>query len=88
MGQELAAHLKLNEATGPVRVLDLAAGSGVWGISLAQSSAQVSVMAVDWPGVIHIQTAAEPIHSRRLRTGWARLDLSIRAPSTRTDRRR
>jgi ubiquinone/menaquinone biosynthesis C-methylase UbiE len=35
-----------------VRVLDLAAGSGVWGIALAQCSDAVHVTAVDWAGVI------------------------------------
>ena len=35
-------------------MLDLAAGSGVWGIALAQGSEQVSVTAVDWPDVIPI----------------------------------
>jgi SAM-dependent methyltransferase len=54
VAQELAAHLKLNSASGPVSVLDLAAGSGVWGIALAQSSPQVRVTAVDWPGVIPV----------------------------------
>jgi ubiquinone/menaquinone biosynthesis C-methylase UbiE len=52
--QELAAHLNLKDANAPVRVLDLAAGSGVWGIGLAQSSSQVRVTAVDWPGVIPV----------------------------------
>src|ERR1700751_331754 len=33
----LAEHLGLATATAPVSVLDLAAGSGVWGIALAQS---------------------------------------------------
>jgi precorrin-6B methylase 2 len=47
----LARHLDLSAAT---RVLDLAAGSGVWGIALAQSSPQVSVTAVDWPEVIPV----------------------------------
>jgi ubiquinone/menaquinone biosynthesis C-methylase UbiE len=42
----------LNLDGQPTRVLDLAAGSGVWGIALAQSSPQVSVTAVDWPDVI------------------------------------
>jgi precorrin-6B methylase 2 len=51
VAQELAAHLNLN---GAVSVLDLAAGSGVWGIALAQSSAGVRVTAVDWPGVIPV----------------------------------
>jgi precorrin-6B methylase 2 len=56
--QVLARHLQLNST--PARVLDLAAGSGVWGIALAQSSPQVSVTAVDWPEVIPItrKTAA------------------------------
>jgi hypothetical protein len=52
--QELAGHLNLKDADAPVRVLDLAAGSGVWGIGLAQSSSQVRVTAVDWPGVIPV----------------------------------
>jgi ubiquinone/menaquinone biosynthesis C-methylase UbiE len=54
VGQELARHLGLSAAAGPVSVLDLAAGSGVWGIALAQSSYQVRVTAVDWPGVISV----------------------------------
>ena len=54
VAQQLAAHLDLNASNGPVSVLDLAAGSGVWGIALAQSSTQVSVHAVDWPGVIPV----------------------------------
>ena len=38
----------------PISVLDLAAGSGVWSIALAQQSPQICVTAVDWPGVIPI----------------------------------
>jgi ubiquinone/menaquinone biosynthesis C-methylase UbiE len=54
--QALAAHLRLGEA----HVLDLATGSGVWGIALAQSSPNVRVTAVDWPSVLEItnKTAA------------------------------
>lgn len=44
----LAGHLKLNGA----KVLDLAAGSGVWGIALAESSDGVTVTAVDWADVL------------------------------------
>jgi precorrin-6B methylase 2 len=47
----LSRHLDLSAAT---RVLDLAAGSGVWGIALAQSSPQVGVTAVDWPEVLPV----------------------------------
>ncbi len=52
--QTLSRHLSADGAGAPVRVLDLAAGSGVWGIALAQGSEQVSVTAVDWPEVIPI----------------------------------
>lgn len=45
----------LNENGGAAaRVLDLAAGSGVWGIALAQGSEQVRVTAVDWPEVLSV----------------------------------
>jgi ubiquinone/menaquinone biosynthesis C-methylase UbiE len=49
--QTLAKHLALS---GAAQVLDLAAGSGVWGIALAQRSDNVRVVAVDWPDVIPI----------------------------------
>jgi hypothetical protein len=52
--QTLAQALNLKDAGQPVSVLDLAAGSGVWGIALAQSSEQVRVTAVDWPEVIPV----------------------------------
>jgi ubiquinone/menaquinone biosynthesis C-methylase UbiE len=50
----LGQSLNLAAASAPVRVLDLAAGSGVWGIALAQQSPQVRVTAVDWPGVLPV----------------------------------
>lgn len=49
--RQLAEHLAF---TGPTSVLDLAAGSGVWGIAMAQSSPHVRVTAVDWPGVLPV----------------------------------
>ncbi len=53
--------LDVANAAEPVRVLDLAAGSGVWGIAVAQKSPQVKVTAVDWPGVLDVtkKTAAQ-----------------------------
>lgn len=53
-GHALAAELRLAASRRPVSVLDLAAGSGVWGIALAQASPQVRVTAVDWPGVLPV----------------------------------
>ena len=48
----LAQDLNLNGSTRPTKVLDLAAGSGVWGIALAQESEHVHVTALDWPEVL------------------------------------
>ena len=52
--QYLARERNYGVDGAPVRVLDLAAGSGVWGIALAQSSPRVRVTAVDWPEVIPV----------------------------------
>jgi len=52
--QRLAEALEIASAKKPVSVLDLAAGSGVWGITLAQRSPRVTVTAVDWPGVLDV----------------------------------
>src|SRR6266481_6676626 len=50
--QKLADHLKVAKAKEQVRVIDLAAGSGIWGIAMAQTSPQLRVTAVDWVGMI------------------------------------
>ncbi len=50
----LGEHLGIPKATGPVNVLDVATGSGVWGIALAEQSPQVRVSAVDWPPVLAV----------------------------------
>jgi ubiquinone/menaquinone biosynthesis C-methylase UbiE len=50
--QKLAEHLKIQKTKEQVRVIDLAAGSGIWGIAVAQKSPQVRVTAVDWAGMI------------------------------------
>lgn len=69
----VAAARRLAETLGMARlttlcsVLDLAAGSGVWSIALAQASPHVTVTAVDWPGIIPLTkkiTAREGVASR------------------------
>jgi len=50
----LARVLHLGREQQAVSVLDIAAGSGVWGIALAQSSPNVHITAVDWPDVLPI----------------------------------
>ncbi|MFZ0916453.1 MAG: methyltransferase dimerization domain-containing protein, partial [Candidatus Udaeobacter sp.] len=50
--QKLGDHLKIAKTKSEIRVLDLAAGSGIWGIAIAQKSPRVHVSAVDWAGMI------------------------------------
>lgn len=50
----LAKHLAFEKQGKPVKVMDIASGSGVWGIALAQSAENVSVTAVDWDGVLSV----------------------------------
>jgi ubiquinone/menaquinone biosynthesis C-methylase UbiE len=50
--QKLANHLNVAKAKEQVRVIDLAAGSGIWGIAVTQKSPRVRVTAVDWAGMI------------------------------------
>jgi ubiquinone/menaquinone biosynthesis C-methylase UbiE len=46
--------LGLANAKSPIKVLDIGAGSGVWGIGLAQQSPQISVTAQDLQGVLDV----------------------------------
>src|SRR5258708_8068318 len=50
--QKLADHLKVAKTKNEIRVLDLAPGSRIWGIALAQKSPALRVPAVDWAAMI------------------------------------
>jgi len=50
----LGEHLEISKAKQPIHVLDIAAGSGVWGIALAKQSPHVKLAAVDWPEVLRV----------------------------------
>ena len=52
--QVLGEHLRIAESRAPLSVLDIGAGSGVWGIALAQQSPHVKIHAVDWPRVLKV----------------------------------
>src|SRR4051794_1412037 len=73
--QALAGALGLDGAQQPVRVLDLAAGSGVWGIGLAKRSPQVTVTAVDWPGVLDVTRKTAERHGLTARFNFVAGDL-------------
>jgi SAM-dependent methyltransferase len=68
--QVLGRHLGIPAAKAPVSVLDIGAGSGVWGIALAHQSPHVSIRAVDWPRVLKITGKLARRHgvADRLRT--------------------
>lgn len=51
--QEMAGLLEV-EGAGPAKVLDIAAGHGLFGIALAQRNPEVEVVAVDWPRVLTV----------------------------------
>ena len=53
--QAIAGILNVASA-GPMRVLDLAAGHGIFGIVAAQQNNQAEIVAVDWPGVLKVAT--------------------------------
>ena len=73
--QALASALSLDSAKQPVRVLDLAAGSGVWGIGLANRSPHVTVTAVDWPGVLDVTRKTAERHGLSARFQFVPGDL-------------
>src|SRR5207302_27267 len=59
--QKLGDHLKLSKGRNEIRVLDLAAGSGIWGIALAERSPRVRVIAIaEW---LVNDERTEPAHS-------------------------
>ncbi len=50
----LGEHLGIPRLTARASVLDVGAGSGVWGIALARQSPHVTIHAVDWPQVLEV----------------------------------
>jgi len=56
--------------TGPARVLDIAAGHGVFGIAVAQQNPQAEITAVDWAPVLEVakENAAKAGISNRFHT--------------------
>lgn len=67
----------VNDSEGgrPIRVLDLAAGSGVWGIALAEASPRVRVTAIDWPAVLPVTRRVAERHRVADRFTFVEADL-------------
>jgi ubiquinone/menaquinone biosynthesis C-methylase UbiE len=72
---EMMAEALNVSSAGPIRVLDLAAGHGAFGIAIARRNASAAIVAVDWPGVLQVareNAAAAGVQDRHeLRPGDA-----------------
>ena len=53
---ELVSELIEVDSNKAVRALDIASGSGLFGVTLARKNENVSVRAVDWPNVLEVAT--------------------------------
>lgn len=73
--QALADALGVAKAAASVSVLDVAAGSGVWSVALAQKSPQVRVTAVDWPDVLKVTRRVAARHGLEARYKFVEGDL-------------
>ena len=51
--QLMAKHLEM-EAGRRIKVLDIAAGHGMYGITVAQQNPQAEIVALDWPNVLEV----------------------------------
>jgi len=49
--EDIAAHVP---PVGPLKVLDIAAGHGLFGITIAQHNPEATIVAVDWPKVLEV----------------------------------
>jgi ubiquinone/menaquinone biosynthesis C-methylase UbiE len=50
----MADALAVSSDSGPMKVLDIAAGHGAFGIAVARRNPQAQIVAVDWPNVLHV----------------------------------
>lgn len=68
----MPAHMIAEQVAGagPLKVLDIAAGHGVFGIAIAQKNAQAEITAVDWASVLEVakENAARAGISKRYHT--------------------
>ena len=71
----LGEHLKLAATDREISVLDLAAGSGVWSVALAELSPRIQIRAVDWPEVLEVTRRVAKRHGVEQRWTGAPGDL-------------
>lgn len=54
MPADLLARRVVGEQKSPLKVLDIAAGHGLFGIAVARHNSQATIVAVDWPNVLAV----------------------------------
>ena len=54
MPAEAIAGLVMGDRRGPLKVLDIAAGHGLYGIAFARRNPEAEVVALDWPAVLEV----------------------------------
>lgn len=54
MPAQQMAKIASPESTGPLKILDIAAGHGLFGIAFAQQYPQAEIVALDWPNVLEV----------------------------------
>jgi ubiquinone/menaquinone biosynthesis C-methylase UbiE len=52
--QAVGKALNVAASKKPLKILDIAAGSGVWGLGIAEQASASTVTAVDWPNVLEV----------------------------------
>jgi len=70
-------------AIGPVRVLDIAAGHGLFGIEFAKCNPEATVTAVDWPAVLEVSyrnATAAGVGARYERKPGSAFDVEFAGP--------
>ena len=65
------ADFVLDGRSGPVRVLDMAAGHGLFGIEIAKKNPEARIVALDWPAVLEV--AAENARKAGVEDRYERL---------------
>jgi predicted nicotinamide N-methyase len=70
MPAQLMAKLADPQANSKLKILDLAAGHGLFGIAFATNNSQAEIVALDWPGVLEVakENAAKAGVSNRYTT--------------------
>ena len=81
----IAESLDVASASGPMKVLDIAAGHGAFGIAIAQRNPNAQIVAVDWPNVLQVareNAAAAGLQDTASQPARRRIPCGLRTAAT------